>query len=169
MEKWSLYNRDGTLTDKVQYRGEPIPKGMYAMACEVLVRHIDGSYLCMRRAAVKSVYPGYYETSAGGGALWQETAYDCVKRELREETGISCDEFLLIGKTIDDERGFIYYTFTCTVDIDKDSIVLQEGETDGYLWMTEKEFIEFINSDKAIDTQRERFRKYFVSIGYMEQ
>ncbi len=168
MEKWSLYNRDGTLTDEVQYRGEPIPKGLYAMGCEVLVRHADGSYLCMKRSAVKKVYPGFYETSAGGGALWRETAYDCIKRELYEETGIACDDFTLVEKNIDDDRGFIFYSFTCTVDIDKDSIVLQEGETDGYLWMNEKDFIEFINSDRAIDTQVDRYRKYFASIGYMK-
>ena len=168
MEQWSLYNRDGMLTEKVQYRGDPIPKGLYAMGCEVLVRHTDGSYLCMKRSSAKSVYPGFYETSAGGGALWRETPYDCVKRELWEETGIVCDDFILVGKCIDDERGYILYSFTCTVDIDKESIVLQNGETDGYLWMAEKEFIEFINSDKAIDTQRDRFKKYFVSIGYIK-
>ena len=168
MEKWSLYNRDGSLTDKVQYRGEPIPKGLYALGCEVLVRHKDGSYLCMKRSTVKEVYPGFYEASAGGGALYGEDHYACIKRELREETGIECDDFAIVGKYIDDERGFIFYSFTCTVDIDKDSIVLQEGETEAYVWMTVPEFIEFINSDRAIDTQIDRYKEYFISIGYMK-
>ena len=168
MEKWNLYDRNGNLSDVVQYRGEPIPRGMYAMVGEVLVRQKDGSYLCMKRSMVKKLYPGFYEATAGGGALCGENAEECVKRELYEETGIKCDEPALVGRYVDEERGFIFFSYVCTVDIKKDSIVLQEGETEAYVWMTEPEFIEFINSDRAIDTQRDRYQEYFTSIGYMK-
>lgn len=49
MEKWNAYKKDGTLTDIILVRDEPIPEGLYHLVCEVLVRHVDGSYLCMYR------------------------------------------------------------------------------------------------------------------------
>ena len=104
MEKWDAYTRNGNLVNKVLIRGEEIPDGLYHLACEVLVKHIDGSYLCMKRAMTKSYYPGYYEATAGGSALLGEDKYQCIKRELVEETGISCEKFDEIGYKIYDKK-----------------------------------------------------------------
>lgn len=166
MELWDAYTKDGKLTDQVLVRDEPVPEGLYHLTCEVLVRHTDGKYLCMKRASTKRMYPGYYETTSGGSALQGENPLQCIRRELREETGIDCEEFEQVGKYI--SRDTIYYEFACTVDCDKDSIVLQEGETEGYKWMTGEEFAAHINSNRVIDTQKERFAEYFRKLGYME-
>ena len=166
MELWDAYTKDGKLTDKVLVRGEPIQEGLYHLTCEVLVRHADGTYLCMKRATAKPVYPGYYEATSGGAALRGENPLQCIKRELREETGIVCEEFELVGYYV--SRNTIYYSFVCTVDCDKDSVMLQEGETEGYKWMTEEEFIAHINSDKVVDTQKVRFADYFTKLGYLK-
>lgn len=168
MELWDAYTRDGVPTGAALVRGEPIPDGLYHMVCEVLVRHTDGSYLCMERSRTKPNFPGYYEATAGGSALRGEDKRQCVRRELEEETGIHCDEFTQIGQTITDEGHSIFHSFVCTVDCPKDSVLLQEGETVGYRWMTEPEFIAFINSDAMVPTQKRRNRDYFVSLGYMD-
>lgn len=164
-ERWNAYTADGTLVDTVLLRDEPIPEGMYHLVCEVLVRHTDGSYLCMERASTKKAYPGYYEATAGGSALLGETKEECVRRELWEETGIITDSFIETGRYL--TKDTIYYTYVCTVDCDKDTVLLQDGETEDYKWMTESEFISFINSDKAIPTQRERYKEYFKKLGYL--
>ena len=169
MEKWNAYTRDGKLTDKILIRGEAIPDGYYHMVCEVLVRHVDGDYLCMKRALSKPMYGGYYEATAGGSALMGEDKYACIKRELKEETGIDSDEFKEIASHVFDKDHSIFYDFVCTVDCDKDSITLQEGETEGYKWMSEEEFISFVNSDRMIDRQKFRCRDYFVEIGYIKE
>ena len=93
MEKWDAYTRDGIRTEVELTRGEPIPEGLYHLVCEVLVRHVDGSYLCMKRSMSKPNYPGWYEATAGGSALKGEDKLQCIKRELEEETGIVSDEF----------------------------------------------------------------------------
>ena len=49
MEIWDGYFSDGTLANYDLVRGEPIPQGLYHLVCEVLVRHVDGEYLLMRR------------------------------------------------------------------------------------------------------------------------
>ncbi|MBQ9080817.1 MAG: NUDIX hydrolase [Clostridia bacterium] len=168
MEIWDAYTRDGVLTDKKLIRGEPIGDGLYHIVCEVLVRHADGSYLCMKRAESKPAYPGYYETSAGGSATVGETPLMCIKRELFEETGIVCDDFIQVAHTIVDRSHTIYHTYVCTVDIDKSSVILQDGETVAYKWMDEDEFIEFINSDDVIQHQKQRFMPYFSECGYIK-
>ena len=161
MELWNAYTREGMLTDQILVRDELIPEGLYHLVSEVLVRHVDGSFLCMKRAMCKKLYPGYYETSAGGSALMGEDQYQCVKRELWEETGIWCNEFVEVGTWIEESSHSIFYEFVCMVDCDKDSIRLQEGETESYLWMSKEEFLNHVDSNQAIDTQVERFAGYF--------
>jgi len=167
MEKWDAYTREGIRTGQVLIRDMPIPDGLYHLFCEVLVRHVDGSYLCMKRSMQKPLYPGYYEATAGGSALMGEDAHQCIERELREETGLCGYAFEQVAHHIIEEKHGICYCFLCTVDCAKDAIRLQEGETDSYRWLTEEEFIAFINSDQAIDTQRARYLEYFKKINYM--
>ena len=97
METWDAYLKDGTLAGCDLVRGEPIPKGLYHLVCEILVRHIDGDYLLMRRDTRKANYGGYYEATAGGSALKGEDILSCAKRELLEETGIEFSDNDEIG------------------------------------------------------------------------
>ena len=167
MELWNAYTRDGVLTEQILVRDEPIPDGLYHLVSEILVRHTDGSYLAMRRTANKKVFPGWLETTAGGSALLGENALACAHRELLEETGIDSTAFTEIARIVNDSNHTIYLCYLCTVDIDKRAITFQEGETDGYLWMNEGEFIEFINSDRMIPGQKKRLGAYFEKMGYI--
>ena len=168
MELWDAYDSEARRTGEMLVRGEPIPDGRYHVVCEALVRHVDGDYLLMRRHPAKKAYPGYLEATAGGSALLGEDKWACVKRELAEETGIQCDEFTEIGHHVSKNTRSIYYDFVCTVNCEKDSVKLQEGETEAYKWMTEEEFIRFVNSDEMIDRQKQRYHEYFVKMGYVE-
>ena len=56
MELWDAYSKNGELTGDTLVRGEEIPQGLYHLVCEVLVRHIDGSFLCMKRSVQKPNY-----------------------------------------------------------------------------------------------------------------
>ena len=168
MEQWDAYTRDGQLAGETLTRRKQIPNGLYHLVCEVLVKHVDGSYLCMKRAVSKPEYPGYFEATAGGSALIGENKMQCIQRELEEETGILCDEFVEIGHKICDEEHCIFYSFICMVDCDKNSVALQENETEGYKWMTETEFINFVNSSDMIESQKKRYFHYFASLHYLK-
>lgn len=167
MELWNAYTRDGALTEQILVRDEPIPDGLYHLVSEILVRHTDGSYLAMRRTVNKKVYPGWLETTAGGSALLGEDALACAHRELLEETGIDATAFTEIAQIVNDSNHTIYLCYLCTVDIDKSTITFQEGETDGYLWMNEGEFIEFVNSDRMIPGQKKRLGAYLEKMRYI--
>ena len=50
MELWDAYDRDFKKIQGVTLvRGEVIPEGFFHLVCEIIVRHIDGSYLIMQR------------------------------------------------------------------------------------------------------------------------
>lgn len=167
MELWDAYNRNGEKTGEILVRGEPIPEGRYHLVCEVLVRHIDGDYLCMIRSRKKPNYPLYPECTAGGSALMGDSPIDCIKRELREETGIEWDEFEEVNRTVRECYATIFHSYICTVDWPKDAITLQEGETEDYKWLTEEQFIELLNSDRMIPGQPQRMEDWFRKMGYL--
>ena len=168
MEIWDGYYKDGTLANFDLVRGEPVPVGLYHLVCEVLVHHTDGDYLLMQRDLNKDVYPGFYEATAGGSALKGEDKLDCIKRELFEETGIVCNDFQEFAYYTFDDDNCLFHSFLCTTDCDKNNIKLQKGETISFKWVSENEFIEFVNSDKMIDTQKRRYTNWFKKKGYLK-
>ena len=165
MEIWDGYKSDGTLAGIDLVRGDPIPDGIYFMTVEILVKHVDGDYLLMKRDDTKPAFPGYFEATAGGAAQKGEDPLTAAYRELREETGIVADALTPIANM--PYRRMLNYQYLCVTDCDKDSVTMQEGETVGYKWVSEKEFIEFISSGKMIPTQRERYDPYFKKLGYV--
>ncbi len=163
MELWDLYDRDGNLTGKTWDRADErrIPDGYYHMVCDILVRHKDGDFLLMQRDFNKEPYPGRYEASAGGSALAGEDPLTCAKRELLEETGISSDSYELISHTFSDKSNAMFYSYLTEVDCDKDCIVLQEGETIAYKWVSLQEMLEHIKSDEGIASHNRRYEPYY--------
>ena len=164
MEIWDLFDKDGNRTGETFERGHgnfvDIPEGRYHMVSDILVKHVDGTYLLMKRDPNKDIYPGYWEASAGGSALQGETELDCAKRELREETGIISDNFTQISRVLREHSHSLIFSFLTVVDVPKDSITLQENETVDYKWITKKELLDFSESDISIKSQMDRYKSY---------
>ncbi|MDY2775828.1 MAG: NUDIX domain-containing protein [Streptococcus infantarius] len=152
MEFWDAYDAHlNVIAGQVLVRGEKIPKGGYHLVSEVIVRHQDGTYLLTQRNPRKNL-GGMWEATAGGSALQGESPLECVKRELREETGILTDDFIEVGRVLHQRHQTYYVNYLCHTDVDKDSIVLQEGETSAYKWVTAEELRQMSREELA--TQR---------------
>ena len=82
---------------------------------------------------------GMWEATAGGSALQGEDPITCALRELSEETGIKADKLTEVGRVLHRLHKSIYVDYLCETDADKDSVVLQEGETSAYKWVTAEE------------------------------
>ena len=128
------------------------------MVCEVLVEHTEGDFLIMKRSPNKPLHPNCYEASAGGSAVKGEDKLTCIKRELFEETGILATDFTELSSKTTNNR--IYHHFLTVTNCDKNSIILQEGETCDYLWLSKSEFIDFLQSENMVKSNVERILKY---------
>ena len=142
MELWDAYNSNFEKIEGlslVREEQDKIPAGVYHLVCEVLVRHVDGTYLLMKRDPSKLLYPNMWEATAGGSALQGESALAGALRELREETGIVADSLEQLDWTLG--RTCIHCRFLCVTDCAKDAIKFQEGETCDYRWVSAQELL----------------------------
>ncbi len=142
MELWDAYNSNLEKIEGltlVRDEQDKIPKGVYHLVCEVLVRHTDGTYLLMKRDPTKQLYPNMWEATAGGSALQGESVLEGALRELREETGIVAETLEQLDWSLG--GSCIHCRFLCVTDCDKDSIKFQEGETCDYRWVKAQELL----------------------------
>ena len=126
-------------------RDEEIPACVYHLVCHVLVRHVDGTYLLMQRDPTKSVYPNYWEATAGGSVLKGETVLEGAFRELREETGIVAQTLEELNRDVGKSQ--LNVRFLCITDCDKRSVKLQPGETCAFKWATATEILAMTESE----------------------
>ena len=50
IEIWDAYDRQFNRIENVKLiRGKPVPEGMYHLVCDIIVKHMDGTYLLMQR------------------------------------------------------------------------------------------------------------------------
>lgn len=156
MELWDAYHSSFIKIENVTLvRGETIPKGMFHLVCEILVKHSDGTFLLMKRDPQKH-FGGMWEATAGGSALAGETPLQCAIRELREETGIIPTDLVEVGREVSNRTQSIYVEFSCITDWDKDKISLQKGETVDYKWVSREELLS-MNKDELVT---KRIQKY---------
>ena len=142
MELWDAYNSNFEKIEGmslVREEQDKIPAGVYHLVCEVLVKHVDGTYLLMKRDPTKPLFPNMWEATAGGSALQGESAVEGALRELREETGVIAEGLEQLDWTLG--RTCIHCRFLCVTDCAKDSVKLQEGETCDYRWVTAQELL----------------------------
>ncbi|MCD7739092.1 MAG: NUDIX hydrolase [Lachnospiraceae bacterium] len=151
MEIWDAYDESFQLiSDITLVRGEAIPDGIYHLVCDIIVRHTDGTYLLMQRDYRKP-YGGMWEASAGGSALRGESSRECAVRELKEETGIISDDLHELGRVVHHSHQSIYAEYLCVTDQSKDSIILQDGETQAYKWVDRDELINMRKTELVTD------------------
>lgn len=152
MELWDAYDRNLIKIQGVTlHRGYTIPEGIFHLVCDVIVKHSDGSFLIMQRDKKKNC-GGMWEATAGGSAIQGEDPISCASRELQEETGIVSCNLIELGRVLHYEHHTYYVEYLCVTDIDKESIVLQEGETVDYKWIKADELRKM--SRDVLTTQR---------------
>ena len=149
VELWDAYDKDfKKIQDVSLIRGKKIPEGVYHLVSDIIVRHTDGSYLLMQRDKHKQ-YGGMWEATAGGSALQNESPLECAVRELQEETGITTDNLVEVGRVRSHDT--IYCEFLCVTNCEKDSITMQEGETIAYQWVSRDELVSMKKDELATE------------------
>lgn len=136
MEFWDLLDDDRQPTGETLQRGEPLPPGRFHTIIGVWTIHDQlRRILLTKRHPQKLICPNQWENT-GGSILAGEDSCVGAAREVREETGMNCHcGDLTHIRTIRIPTAFvdcyIYHT-----SIDPNAIVLQEGETVDWCWVT---------------------------------
>lgn len=158
MELWDAYDQHFNKIEGITLvRGEEhmIPEGVFHLVCDILVKHMDGTYLIMQRDSRKS-YGGMWEATAGGSALQGESPIECAIRELREETGIVTSRLTEVGRVVNPDTHSAYVEFLCETDWDKENVVLQEGETVDFRWV-ERDKLLHMKKNELVTQRMQRF------------
>lgn len=143
-----LYNENGEPTGGTVLRGTPVPHGYYLMLVSILTLRSDGRFLITKRAPEKK-YAGRWEIT-GGCVQSGETAVQGALRELREETGICGTAAELTDCGIRRRGFYIHRFFLIHKDIPEDAVVLQQGETDAYRWVSPAEYRRLMRTGRTI-------------------
>lgn len=160
MEYWDAYDKYCHKVDEILVRDETIPKGMYHLVSEVLVRHIDQTYLITKRSANKGISPLTWEASAGGSAIINETALVAAQRELWEECGITSSKWYELGMVTDHEVQTHYCGFLCIYDQEKTKVKLQKEETIAYDWISEEKLQQRSKTREYRESHKKRLLYY---------
>ncbi|MBG9986217.1 NUDIX domain-containing protein [Facklamia sp. DSM 111018] len=101
-EKWDAFDKAfniNIIDNLILIREQEIPKDVYHLVGEIVVKHIDGTYLLMQRDLCKQL-GSMYELTAGGTALQGENPLECATRELKEEMASSRVLRMLIDQRV---------------------------------------------------------------------
>lgn len=160
-EVWDAYDKDFNKLNVDIVRGDTFKEGQYHLVSEIVVKHIDGTYLLMQRHYNKNL-GGKWELTAGGSALKGESPIECAKRELYEETGIKSYKIIEVKRIVHKKHQTLYVEYYCLTDCDKNDIVLQDGETIDYKWVDENTLFnldkDFLASDRALPVRLQSFK-----------
>ena len=136
-ELWDAYDKKfNKIENTTLVRGETIPDGIYHLVSEVIV------------------------VTAGGSALQGENGLEAAIRELKEETGLNADKMKEITRVVHDGHHSLYIIYLCVSDFDKNSVVLQEGETIDYKWVDKETFEKIDENELAARRTLEAIREY---------
>ena len=72
-----------------------------------------------------------------------------------------CDSFELVNRTFTERSHSLVYSFLAIVKVDKNAVVLQDGEATECKWVDAVGLIEYAESEFAIKTSVERYKALY--------
>ena len=150
MELVDLYDEGRVPLGRTAERSAPRGPGEYRMVVHVCVFDRRGRMLIQRRTAEKTIWPGLWDVSVGGGVDAGETSRQGAEREFREELGVSLDlSGLRPSVTVNFDGGFDDF-YILTKDLALEDLTLQAEEVQAVRWASLEKILEMLNQGAFI-------------------
>lgn len=145
-EYWDLYDIEkNKLGRKMKRNDWTMAKGEYYISVLCALKRSDNRFLVTRRDSSKPWAPLWWELP-GGAVQSGESSEEAAVREMKEETGIDVSECnAKLALSYHKERpghNYIVDVYLYEMDVKEADIVLQEGETIEFAFLTEAEIAE---------------------------
>lgn len=147
---YDIFNDERIPTGKTLPRGTKCGKRENRQVVHICIFNSKGEMLIQQRQSTKKDFANMWDLSLGGCSIAGETSKQTAHRELLEELGIDYDfsdnkAYL----TINFENGFDDFYFI-NMDLDLNTITLQESEVQAVKWATKEEIISLRRENKFI-------------------
>lgn len=150
-EYLDLYDAEGKRTGRKILRSE---KHLMEENDNILVVHLcifDRSrrMLLQKRSMQKKGWAGLWDVSAGGHVMAGESGEEAVRREAKEELGVSWYGYMhlisrfTIPHVLDDFYGV-------TAELDPEKLTLQQGEVDTVAWVSREEALALWRDEQMV-------------------
>lgn len=135
MEKWDLYDRNGKALGRTIERGKRMRGGEHHLVVHVWIINSAGRILIQRRSHRLRMMPGVW-AATGGSAIAGEDSLTAVRRELKEELGLSlpAEKFSYIGRLV--RRNSLCDLWVVRHDVAVPDLRLQKEEVADARWVT---------------------------------
>lgn len=156
MEKLDVYDEHGRRTGKVVERGNlNLESNEHIAVAVIYLENSQGQFLIQKTSKEK----GEKYSSTGGHITSGDTPLEAIKREVKEELGISIDNEPIeeLGYLLYDRP--LRYMFYLKKDIDLNDITLQETEVDFVKYMTISEIKQLIENNQFTESHAIIFKR----------
>ena len=119
-----------------------------------------GELYLQRRPLWKDIQPGKWDTACGGHMAYGETPEEALRREVKEELGITQFEPVILGSYVFDskrEREFVYVN-RATYD---GAVAPSKEELDGGRFWTQEEIMDAIGKGLLTPNFEHEYLKFF--------
>lgn len=158
MELLDIYNNNGERTGKTITRGDKsiiLSDDEHIAVAVIFIENSKNEFLIQKTSIEKG---GKY-SSTGGHICSGETPIESIKREVKEELGITIDsdDIKELGYLLYDKP--LRYMFYLRKDIDTATIQIQEDEVESVRYMTVQEIKNIIEQDNFTKSHAIIFEK----------
>ncbi len=153
MELFDVVDKNRNFLGYTKQRGEELNDNEYHVGVEMWL--FNNKKLLMTQRSLNKSHPGKWEVP-GGGSQTKEKSLDTLKRELKEEVGLSLKEDYELINTVIYKKQFVdMYKSNMLVDLSK--VVLQEEEVSDIKFVSQKEFMMMAHKGEIVASVYQRY------------
>ena len=154
MELWDVLDKYGNKTGKIVERGTELGQGEYRLIIDVWIINKNKEFLISKRIPTKYPEPDKWNPVCGS-VIAGEDSISAALRETKEELGITLDtKNGRLIKRFNAWQTAIIDVWLFTQEVDINSVVLQEEETDKVMWASSSLLKQIIEKNDFISDGR---------------